>query len=203
MGGSRRPEPRSENDEGRRGAPVTEPIEVPVPGLVVLVGAAGSGKTTLAARLFEPSEILSSDALREVVSGDPGDQRATGTAFSILHREARRRLAAGRLVVVDATNVEARARKELLQLSHASAAPSIAVVILAPAEVVHARNAGRPGRVVPADIVDRHLARLTGLGRMPADIADALRAEGFGAVHVLVTADSLDGLRIVRRVNRP
>lgn len=160
-------------------------LELPVAGLVVLIGAAGAGKTTLAARLFDPSEVVSSDDLREAVSGDAADQRATRTAFGILHREVRRRLAAGRLVVVDATNVEFGARKALLRLARDAGAPASAIVILAPAEVVHAQNAGRPGRVVPATIVDRHLARLADLGPGPADIAARLRAEGFGAAHVL------------------
>lgn len=178
---------------------MSEPIDVPVPGLVLLVGAAGSGKSTLAARLFDPAEILSSDALREAVSGDAADQRATRTAFGILHREARRRLAAGRLVVVDATNVETAARRTLLRLARAAGVPSVAVVIVAPAEVVHGRNAGRAGRVVPADVVDRHLARLTGLGREPAEIVATLRAEGFAAVHVLSTDELLGSARVVRR----
>ena len=81
-------------------------IELRDPTLVVLVGAAGSGKSTFAARQFDPSEVLSSDAFREILTGDAADQRATKTAFSIIHREVSKRLAAGRTVVVDATNVE-------------------------------------------------------------------------------------------------
>ncbi len=53
---------------------------------VVLVGAAGAGKSTLAARLFATDEIVSSDALRAVISGDEADQRVSGVAFRILHR---------------------------------------------------------------------------------------------------------------------
>ncbi|HYL40591.1 MAG TPA: hypothetical protein VET90_04715, partial [Candidatus Binatus sp.] len=37
-------------------------VSLPEPCLVVLVGAAGSGKTTLAGRLVEPNQVLSSDA---------------------------------------------------------------------------------------------------------------------------------------------
>jgi protein phosphatase len=180
---------------------IDDPIEVPVPGLVVLVGAAGAGKTTLATRLFPRSEVLSSDRLRAAVSGDEADQRATRPAFGILHREIRERLAAGRLVVVDATNVEASARTTLRRLAAAAAASTVVIVIHLPAEDVHARNAGRTGRVVPPEVVDRHLARLHGLGATPETIAARLRSEGFATVHVLSSPAEIDAAAI-RRVPR-
>jgi predicted kinase len=182
------------------GAPVApvkaDPIDIPVPGLVVLIGAAGAGKSTLAARLFEPSEIVSSDALREAVSGDPTDQRATRPAFRILHGEVRRRLAGGRLVVVDATNVEPTARATLRRLAGTARVPAIAIALVPPATEVHARNAKRAGRVVPQDVVDRHLGRLDRLGATAAAIGAALRAEGFAAAHVLRTTDELDSVEV-------
>ena len=176
----------------------TDPIEIPVPGLVVLVGAAGAGKTTLAGRLFEPGEILSSDVLREMLSGDPADQRVTRPAFAILHREVRARLANGRLVVVDATNVTAHARASLRRLAGKAGVPAIAIVLAPPAADVHARNAGRSGRVVPVEIVDRHLAALRSLGSSTATIAAALAAEGFARAHVLRSAIELDAVTLVR-----
>jgi protein phosphatase len=175
------------------------PIEVPVPGLVVLIGAAGAGKTTFAARWFEAAEIVSSDALRAAVSGDPADQRATRPAFAILHREVGRRLAAGRLVVVDATNVEPGARAAIRRIAAAARVPSLAIALVPPASVVHARNAGRAGRVVPADVVDRHLARVSDLGSDPVAIVERLRAEGFDAVRVLDSIEEIDAIAVVRR----
>jgi protein phosphatase len=163
----------------------TRPISVEVPGVVVLVGAAGAGKSTFAAARFDAAEILSSDDLRGAVAGDPSDQRATPLAFSILHREVRRRLAAGRLVVVDATNVERHARLGLVRLARAAGVPAVAIVLLADPATIHAQNAGRPGRVVPAEIVDRHLAALGRLGDGPDAIPVALALEGFAAVHLV------------------
>jgi predicted kinase/predicted nucleotidyltransferase len=177
-------------------------IDLPVPSLVVLIGASGAGKTTLAARLFAPTEILSSDDLRAAVSGDAADQRATRSAFQILHREVRRRLAAGRLVVVDATNVEAGARHSLLRLARDGGAPATAIVLLTPADVAHARNARRAGRIVPRAVVDRHLARVAALGQTPDEITARLRTEGFAGVHVLATVDEVDALPRIRRVHR-
>ena len=168
-------------------------LRIPEPSLVVLVGAAGAGKSTLAARLFEPSEILSSDAYREAVSGDAADQGATRLAFKILHRELGRRLAAGRLVVVDATNVETAARRELVVRAAAAGIPAVAIVLALPAAVVSARNAARVGRQVSQAVIDRHLHRLAS-----ALAADRLNGEGFAAVHVLETAADVDALRIER-----
>lgn len=102
-------------------------LEIPDPALVVLVGAAGAGKTTFAARHFAPDEVLSSDALREAISGDADDQRATGPAFAALHRALARRLRDGRLTVVDATNVTAPARRALLGRAARAGIPVVAL----------------------------------------------------------------------------
>jgi protein phosphatase len=186
--GPSRPPPRCSSIDG------SGLLRIPDPSLVVLVGAAGAGKSTLAARHFAPSEILSSDAYREAISGDAGDQRATRLAFSILHRELARRLAAGRLVVVDATNVESAARRALVSRAAAARIPAVAIVLALPAALVAARNTGRTGRVVDQSVVDRHLRRLE-----TALADDRLRREGFAAVHVVTSAAELDALRIERQ----
>jgi predicted kinase len=166
-------------------------IELRDPTLVVLVGAAGSGKSTFAARWFAPSEILSSDAFREILTGDPSDQRATKTAFSIIHREVTKRLAAKRTVVVDATNVEAAARRQLIARARFAGAPAIAIVFALPRDVVLARNAARRGRVVDPAVVERHLDRL--------EVAlPNLASEGFDDVVVLRTSADADTTNIGR-----
>ena len=147
------------------------------PTLVVLVGAAGSGKSTFAARWFDPSEVLSSDAFREILSGDAADQRATKTAFSIIHREVTKRLAAGRTVVVDATNVEPSARRQLVARATFAGVPAVAIVFAPPRDVVLARNAARPERVVDPAIVERHLERLaTALPALPTRVPHRSRS---------------------------
>jgi protein phosphatase len=172
---------------------VSPRIVVPDPALSVLVGPAGAGKSTFARRWFATEEILSSDALRELVSGDPGDQSASGPAFAILHRELSRRLAAGLLTVVDATNVRHSARRSLLVRARRAGRPAIAIILNLPAPTVHERNAARLERVVAPDVIDDQLAALErslALGR--------LAAEGFVAVHVLTTASEVDCLELVR-----
>jgi protein phosphatase len=78
---------------------------IPDLSLVVMVGASGSGKSTFARTHFQPTEILSSDFCRGLVSNDETDQAATKDAFDILYAIARKRLARRLLTVVDATNV--------------------------------------------------------------------------------------------------
>ena len=168
-------------------------VRIPDPSLVVLVGAAGSGKTTFAARWFAPEEVLSSDALREVVSGDAADQRATRPAFGILHRALTRRLAAGRLTVIDATNVQAYARRALLRRSALAGVPAVALVFDLPPTLVLARNAVRPERVVPSGIVREQLQELRRAVRR-----DDLAAEGFASIVVFRDPLDVDAVRIER-----
>jgi predicted kinase len=172
----------------------TPVIRLPDPCLVVLVGAAGAGKSTFAARHFAPGEILSSDAFRERIAGDATDQRATGPAFAALHRELRRRLADGRLTVVDATSVLPAARAALLRDAAAAGIPAVAVVLDLPPDVVLARNAGRPGaRAVPEEVVRRQLDELR-----RSLVEDGLEREGFSAVVRLRTEEAVAAARIER-----
>lgn len=172
-------------------------LVIPDPALVLVVGAAGSGKSTLAARLFAPDEIVSSDALRAVVSGDEADQRVSGVAFRILHRTVDRRLAEGRLTVVDATNAAATVRRPLLQRARLHGVPSVAIVLDVDARVVHAQNAARARNVDP-DVIDRHLGAI----RRTVD-GEGLAVEGVDQVVVLRDPAEIAALVIERKPARP
>src|SRR5919198_4259861 len=91
-------------------------LTIPEFALVVLIGPSGAGKSTFAQRHFRPTEVLSSDACRALVADSETAQAATPEAFEVLHFIAAKRLAAGRLTVIDATNVQPEARRPLIAL---------------------------------------------------------------------------------------
>ncbi|WP_285627576.1 AAA family ATPase [Actinoallomurus iriomotensis] len=150
--------------------------------MVVLMGVPGSGKSTVAAK-WRPSQVLSLDGFRKIVSGDENNQAATGEAVRALHTVLDGRLRRRLTTVVDATNVEAAARRPLLDLAAAHEMPAVALVVDTPLHLAQARNATRPGpigsarwgRRVPAEFVDRQYDRLR--ASIPG-----LRAEGFAQV---------------------
>jgi predicted kinase len=175
-------------------------VAIADPSLVVLIGAAGAGKTTFASRHFDPSEILSSDAYRAMLSGDEADQRVTRAAFGRLHRDLGTRLRSGRLTVVDATNVETMARRALLRLAATAGVASVAIVLDLPDTVVLARNVARSGRIVDEAVVRHHLARLHGgISGATDDAEAAFLAEGFASVAIIRDPLELDAVTVIRR----
>ena len=164
-------------------------IAIPADALVVLIGVAGSGKSTFASRHFTPTQVLSSDAFRALIADDPTAQGATDDAFDLLHRVLEMRMRRGHLTVVDATNVEAWAREQLLSVARRHRRPCVAIVLDLPVDIALARNAARPAPRPPASALQRQARWL--LDSMPA-----LPHEGFGAVHRLHSTDEVDAVRI-------
>ena len=135
-------------------------IAIPEYCLVVLVGASGSGKSTFAGKHFAPTEVISSDACRAMVSDDATDQSVTKDAFEVLEFIARKRLAAHRLTVVDATNVRPEDRAKLVRLAREYHAFAVAIVFDLPERVCQDRNAQRPDRDFGARVVRNHVRLL-------------------------------------------
>ncbi|AWN32401.1 polynucleotide kinase-phosphatase [Streptomyces sp. NEAU-S7GS2] len=165
--------------------------------LVVLIGATGSGKSTFAARHFRPTEVLSSDFCRGLVSDDENDQSASGDAFDVLHFIAGKRLAAGRLTVVDATNVQSEARAQLVRLAREHDVLPVAIVLDMPEQVCAARNAARADRAgLPRRVIQRQQRELRRSLRH-------LEREGFRKVHVLRGPEEVESAEVVteRRFN--
>jgi protein phosphatase len=171
---------------------VDRELAVPQLSLVVLVGVSGSGKSTFAARHFGRFEVLSSDFCRGLVADDENDQAATSAAFEVLEFITGRRLRAGRLTVVDATNVQRNARRSLVDLARAHDVLPVAIVLDVPESVCLERNAGRSDRSFGANVVRRQRDQLRRSLR-------GLSKEGFRKVHVLRGVAEVQGARVVRQ----
>jgi protein phosphatase len=151
---------------------------------VVLVGAAGSGKSTFAREHFRATEILSSDYFRGMVSDDENDQEATADAFALLHLALEKRLARGKLCVVDATNVRAEHRRPLIERARLFARPAVAILLETPDAVCLERAASRAIRPVRAEVILQQLAELKQEFRDPD--------EGFSKIYRLRIEDLIE-----------
>ncbi|MCY0953671.1 polynucleotide kinase-phosphatase [Streptomyces sp. H27-S2] len=179
------PTPAAADTGRRRVLPVTDL------SLVVLIGATGSGKSTFAREHFKATEVISSDYCRGLVADDENDQSASKDAFEVLHYIAGKRLAAGRLTVVDATSVQADARRQLVQLAREHDVLPIAIVLDLPEQVCAERNAARPDRAgLPRAVIQRHRRDLRRSLR-------GLEREGFRKVHVLRTVEEAESAEVV------
>ncbi|EYB68975.1 bis(5'-nucleosyl)-tetraphosphatase [Deinococcus phoenicis] len=166
-------------------------IRLPELALVALVGASSAGKSTFAARHFEPTEVLSSDFFRALVSDDESSLEATGDAFDSLFFVAGKRLARGRLTVVDATSVRPDDRRRLVDLARQHDVLPVAIVLDLPRAVLEARHAARPDRDFRPDVIGRQVSELRRTLR-------GLQKEGFRHVWVLRSGEAVDAAQVSR-----
>jgi len=166
-------------------------IGIPELSLVVLVGPSGAGKSTFARRHFKPTEVLSSDGCRGMVSDEENDQAATNDAFDVLHFIGGKRLAAGRLTVIDATNVQEEARRPLVALARQYHCLPVAIVFDLPERLCLERNRGRSDRVFGPHVIRTQAHQLRRSLR-------SLKREGFRHVFVLRSVEEVDGAEVAR-----
>ena len=155
-------------------------MQVPDPALVLLVGAAGSGKSTWAAARYRDVEVVSSDALRAVVGSGTADLDASEDAFRLLDQIVAGRARRGLTVVVDTLGLDPERRASWAALARESGLPLVAVVFDTPPALCRARNAARD-RPVPAAVLGGQLRRMR-------DIGAELEAEGWD-VHVVSASE--------------
>lgn len=166
-------------------------IKIPELSLVILMGTSGSGKSTFAKKHFLPTEVISSDYCRGLVSDDENNQACSRDAFEVLHFIASKRLTAGKLTVVDATNVQAESRQKLIALARKHHVIPVAIVLNVPRELCIERNAARPDRQFGRGVIwgqaDSLRRSLRGLKR-----------EGISQVAILNSQEEIDNVRIER-----
>lgn len=166
-------------------------IKIPNLSYVVLIGPSGSGKSTFARNHFLPTEVLSSDVCRGMVCDDENDQTVTKEAFELLHFITRQRLAAGRLTVVDATNVQREARKPLIQLAREYHCLPVAIVFNLPEKVCQERNRDREDREFGPHVIRQQRSQLRNSLR-------GLKREGFRHVFVFESPEEVEATTIER-----
>jgi len=166
-------------------------MKIPKLSLVVLIGPSGSGKSTFARRHFKPTEILSSDACRGMVGDDENDQAVTKDAFDLLRFIAGKRLALGKLTVIDATNVQPEARKPLVEVARQYHCLPVAIVLEVPDKVCQERNRQRPDRDFGPHVVRNQTSQLRRSLR-------GLRKEGFRHVFVMESPEEVEAATVER-----
>lgn len=153
-----------------------ETIKIPSRSLVILVAPAGAGKSTFASKYFRPTEIVSSDWCRALVSDDENDQVASKLAFDVFYKIIEARLQYGRLTVADATNLNPARRLELRQMAQKHGAKVVVIRIAASLEQCIAQNLKRT-RQVPEHAIRSHYERYE-------ETKLALSNEGYDLIHV-------------------
>lgn len=176
---------------------MSAPLPIPALSLVVMIGASGCGKSTFAKRHFKPTEVLSSDWFRGMVADDEADIAASDDAFEVLFLVVRKRLAAGRLTVIDATNVQPTSRRALLALAKEFHVMAVAIVLDLPLRLCLSRNAARPDRPDSAHYVKKQAADLHRSSR--GNVTAALRREGFRYVHVFESEAAVEAASFERQ----
>ena len=154
---------------------------LPDPCVVVLAGAAGSGKSTWAATHYTRSEVVSTDSLRAVVGTGPADLEASTDAFAVADLVIDARLRRGLTTVVDTLGLDPDRRQGYCDRARAAGLPAVLVIVNTPARLCRVRNAERD-RPVPADVLTAQLRKIRTL---PAQA----EAEGWDRVVVLAGPD--------------
>jgi alkanesulfonate monooxygenase SsuD/methylene tetrahydromethanopterin reductase-like flavin-dependent oxidoreductase (luciferase family)/predicted kinase len=154
--------------------PVGPPAAIPDPALVVLVGAAGCGKSTWAAERYLLAEIVSSDRLRAIVGSGEHDQEASADAFALLDQIVAARVRRHLTTVVDTLGLDAGRRATWRELARQAGLPAVAVLFDTDPALCRQRNRSR-ARSVPAAVLDAQLRRLP-------DVAAQLATEGWDLV---------------------
>jgi protein phosphatase len=166
-------------------------LTIPELAVVALVGPSGSGKSSFARKHFRPTEVLSSDFCRGLVSDEENSQAATNDAFEVLYFIASKRLTTGKLVVIDATNVQVEARKPIIALARQFHCIPVAIVFDLPEKLCHERNRNRPDRDFGPHVIRQQSQQLRRSLRN-------LQREGFRRVHLLHSPEDVDAAEIVR-----
>lgn len=167
-------------------------IALPNNTLVVLCGPAGSGKSTFAAHHFTPTQIVSSDVCRALISDSERNFRINRDTFELFHLIIQKRLALGRLTVADSTALQDFARAPLLAMAQQAGFHTCLLVFQVAFAVCHQRNQQR-ARQVPSEVISQQCALLQSARKY-------CRSEPWDQIHEL--GEDVAGVQVVRQKRR-
>ncbi len=166
-------------------------IKIPKLSLVVLVGPSGAGKSTFAQKHFLSTEVISSDVCRGILSDDENDQSVSKEAFELLEYITEKRLTAGKLTVIDATNVQQQARAPFIHIARKKHCIPVAIVLNIPEKICQERNRNRENRQFGNHVVRNQCSQLR-------RTVKKLKREGFRHVFILNSPEEVDAVVIER-----
>lgn len=129
---------------------------------IIGIGIPASGKTTILKELAkqEGFAYVNRDDIRQEFTGDPRDHSREPEVGRLSYARMRQGLLERGGVIVDATNVKRRDRRETIELLREGGAEEIVAYWLdIPLEVALSRNAARD-RVVPSEVIEGMYRRL-------------------------------------------
>lgn len=137
------------------------------PILVVMVGISGSGKSTFSDGLKTSlklengmeTELVETDDIREKLTGDSSDQTQNSKVFQIARFKVSGYLSQKKNVIIDATSLTVRDRKDWINIGKENNAEIRAYFVDTPVDVAKQRNASRK-RKVPDEVIDRQASKL-------------------------------------------
>jgi len=149
--------------------------KIPLHCLVIMVGPANGGKTTLANQKFQPYEILNAEAIRSDLVGDYQRMDINDSVFREIHRRAILKLEMGERVVIDATNLRKKDRISLSEIGLKVGVPIYYIICNRPLDE-KLKLAKHSWRASPANIIGKHDHVFRSNER------DILRGDGFANV---------------------
>ncbi|HEY9259116.1 AAA family ATPase, partial [Chitinophaga sp.] len=167
-------------------------ISIPELSLVLLIGPSGAGKSTFARQFFKPTEIISSDVCRGLISDDENNQTVSADAFELVRFIAAKRLKLGLLTVIDATNVQPESRREWVRLAREYHVLPVAIILNMPEHVCQERNTQRSDRNFGTHVIPQQISQLK------RGLRD-LREEGFRQIFEMRSPEEVAMLETITR----
>lgn len=149
-------------------SPITLP-RLPDDALVLMVGAAASGKSTIAAQFSEG--VVATDEFRRLLGESERDIRVSAEAFDMVAAVVDARLGRGLFTVVDSTALDAGQRTRWLDSAARHRRTVHALVLDTPAEVCRRRNRTRRDPV-PAAALDSQLRSMRAIVADPSVLGE-------------------------------